>query len=176
MMAAPIDHALSLEMFERANVDRTAFMRALVRMGPQNLKTAAMRKRWSADNPTLNYCYVIAEWVKYFVLKCQACGGGGRGRGHGAPAFRGDCEDCKGTGRNMYAKAYKLAVDGYDTLHNFIRVDGALVDLAAEQFPDYSLVRYENASPTTFMMAPSKRSRLLEQYYREELLKVEATR
>lgn len=136
----------SQEMFDLAGVDRDAFMRAMVRMGPSNLKTAQMRREYDESNPTRNYCYVVAEWVKYFVFDPK----------------------------EKTVTAWKLEVEGYDTFHNFIRVGQPygkieIIDLSAEQFPDYSKVDYDKATRTTFMMAPSKRARLLDQYYREEV-------
>lgn len=131
----------SLEMFKLAGIDRDAFLRAILRMGAKQLKTAQMRKEYDAENPTRNYCYVITEWLKYCV-------------------FGKD---------DKRVKAFKLEVEGYDTFHNFLTLDGEIVDLSAEQFPDYSKVVYANGKPTTYMMAPSKRATLLHHYYTDEL-------
>lgn len=46
------------------------------------------------ERPTCNRCGAINPAFK----ECADCAGTGRGRGHGALAFRGDCEGCGGEG------------------------------------------------------------------------------
>jgi len=157
---AKIEAERSAEMFEIAGIHRQAFMNALVSMGPDNLKTAAMRREWSTDNPTKNYCYVVTEWLKFYYFP-------------DSPAF-------------------KLNVPGYDSfgtiegapvLHYFLvkEEDGrellpiqqcTVLDLAAEQFDNYDWVRehyHEGEYVKSFMFTPTKRAKLLQEYYMEEL-------
>lgn len=126
----------SLRMFEHANVDRERMLAALRQMGAKHLKTKQMRDEYDPDNPTRNYCHVIAHFVWCYF----------------APPG---------------STSWALAVPDYDTWHRFVRwPDGTLVDLAAEQFPDYSLVEYENAKPMGFRAPnPDTRAQLLAKYY-----------
>ncbi|MFM7855682.1 MAG: hypothetical protein ACKO96_28070, partial [Flammeovirgaceae bacterium] len=89
-------------------------------------------------NPTRNFCYVVSEFVYHYI------------------APRG-------------SKPYGLRIEGDASLHRFVKwPDGTIVDLTCDQFPDYSLVRYENAKITPFMPVsgksqPSKRAKHLAQ-------------
>jgi hypothetical protein len=74
-----------------------------------------LRKYWTPDNPTRMFCYVIAEFVYHFVAVPDS-------------------------------QAFRLSIPAEPAEHSFVRwPDGALVDLAAEQFPDYSVVKYDEA-------------------------------
>jgi hypothetical protein len=135
----PISLESSLAMFGRAGVDRERLLAALRIMGTDELPKP-LRAAWSADNPTRNYCYVIAEWVKHW---------------HSPEG----------------SISYSLAVDDPavgDTKHYFIgTADGEIIDLAAEQFSDYTLVRYHDARRQPFRTPlPSRRARKLDELYR----------
>lgn len=97
----------------------------------------AFRGGWSESNPVWCTCYFVSEFA-YFYL---------------AP---------KGT------KAYSVKVPGDPGTHRFLMwPNGIIVDLTAEQFPDYELVKsvYPNAKVTMFMQTgckgPSQRAREL---------------
>lgn len=97
----------------------------------------AFRSGWSESNPTFCSCYFVSEF-SYFYL---------------APP---------GT------KPYSVKVPGDPGTHRFLMwPDGQIVDLTAEQFPDYELVKevYQSARVTMFMQTgckgPSKRAKEL---------------
>ena len=54
-------------MFRLAGIEKEKLHEALIKMGKKHLKTKAMKDNWSEDNPTKNYCYVIAEFVYYYL-------------------------------------------------------------------------------------------------------------
>ena len=54
-------------MFSLAGIEKEKLHEALIKMGKKHLKTKAMKDNWSEDNPTKNYCYVIAEFVYYYL-------------------------------------------------------------------------------------------------------------
>jgi hypothetical protein len=88
----------------------------------------AFRGGWSESNPVWCTCYFVSEFA-YFYL---------------AP---------KGT------KAYSVKVPGDPGTHRFLMwPDGRIVDLTAEQFPNYELVKsvYPNAKVTAFMQTGCK--------------------
>lgn len=118
-------------MFKMAKVDKAAMYAALIEMGPKELK-APLRKDWSPENPTRNFCYVIAEFTLHF----------------GAPSG---------------SKAQSLVIPGDVAKHYYVLTPfGNVLDLAAEQFPDYSVVDYTAAKKANFMFpSPSRRSRRL---------------
>jgi hypothetical protein len=123
-------------MFERSGITKDALYTALRTMGREHVKGAALKAEWTPDNPTRNYCYVIAEFVFRFL----------------APAG---------------STAYRLDIAGDTAQHYFVRwPDGSLVDLAAEQFPDYyQQVQYDRAVRANFMPpSPSRRAVLLAQH------------
>lgn len=95
----------------------------------------AFRSGWSEENPTFCSCYFVSEFA-YFYL---------------AP---------KGT------KPYSVKVPGDPGTHRFLMwPNGQIIDLTAEQFPDYELVKsvYPNAKVTMFMQTgckgPSERAK-----------------
>lgn len=118
------------EMFALSGVKKDDLYDALRKMGPVDLKPA-LRKDWSVENPTRNFCYVVSEFVQNFVLPGST--------------------------------AYSLIVPGDDYKHYYV-VDnsGHVIDLTAEQFPDYSIIDYQAAKKAHFMHpSPSKRARKL---------------
>lgn len=128
---AKIDAQILNRMFQFSGVDKAELYAALRKMGKAELKPD-LRDEWTPENPTRNFCYVIAEFVHKFI----------------APAN---------------SQAFRLKVEGDIAEHWFIRwPNGALVDLAAEQFEDYSKIHYENAKKAKFMHpSPSRRARKL---------------
>jgi hypothetical protein len=122
-------------MFDHAGVDKDKLFIALRTMGKKHLKNKTFKDMWSEDFPTTNYCYVIAEFLWFYK----------------AP---------KGS------KPYSVRVPGDAGLHRFIKwPDGTIVDLAVDQFPDYSLVDYTQAKIRYFLQTgcagPSKRAKML---------------
>ena len=97
-----------------------------------NFLKGEFKREWSDGNPTRNFCYVVTEWLVHYK----------------APA---------GT------FAFRVNVPGENAKHYFVRwADGTLVDLTAEQFPDWELVDYAAAKKASFMYpSPSKRARVL---------------
>ena len=137
-MKIPIE--VSEAMFKHAGVNRTDLHNALRQMGPKYLK-GALKKQWSPDNPTRNFCYVVSEWV--IAYKAPA----------GSFAFRlpipGDD-----------AKHYFVRW-----------ADGTIVDLTAEQFDKWELVDYAVAKKASFMYpSPSNRAKVLNQLMFEAFL------
>lgn len=115
-------------MFDYAGVDRQQLYAALRIMANEGALKPAAKKTWTPENPTRNFCYVVSEWLHVYR----------------SPA---------GT------RAYSLVVPGDDYKHYFVRwPEGTIVDLTAEQFPDYSLIDYTQAKRASFMMSPSKRA------------------
>ena len=133
-------------MFEVAGIEKSVLHDALLQMGRKYLKTKQMKDAWSEDNPTKNYCYVIAEFVYYYL----------------AP---------KGTIPYKLPN-----IPGDDGLHRFLKwPDGTIVDLAVDQFPNYEDVNYEEGKVCYFMQTavkgPSKRARLLAELCNVKLTK-----
>ena len=54
-------------MYELAGLNKQTLHDALRIMGKKHLKTKLMKEGWTHDNPTKNYCYVIAEFVYYYL-------------------------------------------------------------------------------------------------------------
>jgi len=125
----------SQRMFSLAGVRRDVLLEVLREMGPVYLK-GTLKREWSLENPTRNFCYVVSEWLVNFILPS-------------AKAFRvvipGDS-----------AKHYFVR----------LLPTGTIIDLTAEQFEDYSKVEYPAATRATFMYpSPSKRARVLAERY-----------
>lgn len=127
-------------MFRLAGIEKEKLHEALIKMGKKHLKTKAMKDNWSGDNPTKNYCYVIAEFVYYYLSP------------KGSKPFK------------------LPGIPGDDGLHRFIMwPDNQIVDLAIDQFPNYEEVDYSNAKICYFMTTknnkgPSKRTRILAEH------------
>lgn len=123
------------KQFDLAGVDKDIMYAALRVMGKKNLKTKLFKEQWSVDNPTKNYCYVIAEYVWFYK----------------AP------EGSKPYSVNVPGD------DGLHRFIRW--PDGTIVDLAVEQFDNYEEVDYDNAKVRYPMQSgckgPSKRARLL---------------
>ena len=123
------------EMFDKLNVSKDSLYSSLIKMGKKNLRSKEMKDNWSEDNPTYCYCYVVAEMLFWYVCPSDS-------------------------------KPYKLNVPGDPGLHRFIKlVDGTIIDLTAEQFPNYEDVNYENGKVSYFLQTgckgPSKRAKML---------------
>ena len=126
------------QMYELAGVTKDKLHESLKSMGTKHLKTKLMRDAWSEDNPTKNYCYVIAEFVYYYLSPRGS-------KPYKLPGIPGD-----------------------DGLHRFIMwPDYSIVDLAFHQFPNFEDVDYTKAKKCYFMTChkdnkgPSKRAKLL---------------
>lgn len=126
------------EMYELAGVTKERLHESLKIMGTNHLKTKLMKEAWSEDNPTKNYCYVIAEFVYYYLSP---------------------------RGSKPYKLS---DIPGDDGLHRFIMwPDYSIVDLAVDQFPNFEDIDYTQAKKCYFMYntqgnpGPSNRTRLL---------------
>ncbi len=126
------------KMYDRVGLDKKTLHKALIQMGTKHLKTKQMRDNWSVNNPTKNYCYVVAEFVYYYLTQKKSI----------PYKLSGIPED--------------------DGLHRFVKLDdGTIIDLAVEQFENYEDVDYERAKVCYFIQnkylknRPSKRTRIL---------------
>lgn len=133
-------------MYELAGVNKQTLHDALRVMGQKHLKTKLMKEGWTHDNPTKNYCYVIAEFVYYYLSPRGS-------KPYKLPGIPGD-----------------------DGLHRFIMwPDYSVVDLAVDQFPNFEDVDYTKAKKCYFMVntfgvpGPSKRTRILAELMGYEL-------
>jgi hypothetical protein len=94
---------------------------------------------WSEGNPTHNYCYIVAEWMHRYIAPS------------GSLTFRVD-----------------VPGDPHGHLFN-VYPDGAIVDLAAEQFGANAKIPYYTAKPYKLLQSggkqPSKRAQLLNHLY-----------
>ena len=123
------------EMFDHTGVDHDRLTQSLIKMGTKCLKTKEMKEMWSEDNPTCNYCYVIAEFTYWYV----------------AP---------KGTKPySLEVPSY----GSLHRFLKF--PDEKIIDLAVEQFYDMSEIDYTKARHRPFMQTggkgPSKRAKML---------------
>ena len=125
------------KMFDKAGVTKAQLHEALKTMGKKHLKTKLMKDAWTMDNPTKNYCYVVSEFVYYYLSP---------------------------PGSKPYKLA---GIPGDDGLHRFIKwPDDTIVDLSVDQFDNYEDVDYSQAKVCYFMTnqynkGPSKRARIL---------------
>jgi hypothetical protein len=133
-------------MYGLAGVNKQTLHDALRVMGKKHLKTKLMKEGWTHDNPTKNYCYVIAEFVYYYLSPRGS-------KPYKLPGIPGD-----------------------DGLHRFIMwPDYSVVDLAVDQFPNFEDVDYTKAKKCYFMVntfgvpGPSKRTRILAELMGYEL-------
>ena len=89
-------------------------------------------KDWNENNPTRYFDYVVTEWLLHFV----------------AP---------------IGSFAFRVQIPEQDAKHYFARwPDGTIVDLTAEQFPEWELVNYATAKKASLPDSPSSRARILE--------------
>jgi hypothetical protein len=124
------------KMFEVAGIRKEQLHSALIEMGPKFLHSKKMREEYDVNNPTRNFCYVVSEFVFYFIAPS------------GSKAY-----GLKIDGDESLHRFVKWP-------------DGTIVDLTCDQFPDYSKVVYENAKVRPFLPVsgkaqPSKRARHL---------------
>jgi hypothetical protein len=124
-----------LEMFEIAHIDRDKMIGCLLQMGRKHVKGSEMKAQWSENNPTRNYCYVVSEFVYWYVAPMGVV--------PYAVAIPGD------PGPHRYLRWPA----------------GEIVDLTCDQFADYNVVDYSKGKPKYFMQTgvkgPSARARLL---------------
>ena len=124
------------KMFKITNLKRKDLLNALVKMGPKFLHNKKMKDEYDANNPTRNFCYVVSEFVYYYI----------------AP------EGSKPYGLRIEGDA---SLHRFLKWPN-----DQIVDLTCDQFSDYSKVVYQNAKVTNFLPVsgkwqPSKRARHL---------------
>lgn len=125
-------------MFAQAGVNRERLLDALRQMGKKHLKKKSFKDIWSEKNPTRNYCYVVSEFVYYYLAP--------NGTVPYALVVPGD----EGLHRFLkYPEDY----------------DPHIIDLTCDQFSDYSLIDYSKAKVCYFLQTactgPSKRARIL---------------
>lgn len=129
-------------MFKIAGVDKAQLHAALRTMGTKHLKDASMRKIWSPENPTQNYCYVVAEYVYWYKAPV-----GAKPKGLKIPS---------------YDTTHRFVE--YPC--------GCFVDLSCDQFYDFTEVDYGKAKTMAFMQTgargPSKRAKMLAQLMGDE--------
>jgi len=90
---------------------------ALILMGKRQL-LPEFRKSWTPENPTKNYCYVVANFVFHYLAP------------EGSQAY-----SLKG-------------IPGDDGVHHFVKwPDGEIVDLAVDQFNNFGQIDYSKAEP-----------------------------
>lgn len=131
-----ISNAEIEKMFEIANLNRKYLLNALIEMGPKFLHNKKMKEEYDVNNPTRNFCYVVSEFVYYYIAP------------EGSKPYGLRIE-----GDESLHRFVKWP-------------DGRIVDLTCDQFPDYSKVVYQNAKVTNFLPVsgkwqPSKRARHL---------------
>lgn len=123
------------KQFDLAEIDKEELYSALRFMGTKHLKTKKFKEQWSEENPTKNYCYVVAEFLWFYV----------------AP-----------TGSKPYSLRVP-GDDGLHRFVKW--PCGTVIDLSVEQFSNYEDVDYTQARVRyplqTGCTGPSKRARLL---------------
>ncbi len=123
------------EMFDFSSVDKERLYRSLIKMGKKHLKTKAMKEIWTPENPTQNYCYVVAEFVYWYIAPYDS------------------------TAWALHVPSY----DTLHRFVKW--PDGTIVDLSCEQFMDWSEIDYTKAKRRMFLQTgctgPSKRARVL---------------
>ena len=126
------------EMFAVAGLRRDVLHDALRQMGPAFLHKPAYRAEWSPENPTRNFCYVVSEFVYYYLAPrgSKACG-------------------LTVPGEEALHRFVKWP-------------DQTIVDLTCDQFSDYSLLDYSRAVVRPFLPVkgkaqPSRRAQHLAQ-------------
>ncbi len=122
-------------MFKFSGVSKQDLYFSLRKMGKEHLKTKSMRDIWTPENPTQNYCYVVAEFVYWFVAPYDSTPFALR-----VPSY------------DTWHRFVKWP-------------DGTIVDLSCEQFYDWSEIDYTKAKVMFFLQTgcrgPSRRARIL---------------
>jgi hypothetical protein len=131
-----IENEILDSMFKIAGIERKNLHSALIQMGPKFLHSKKMRDEYDVNNPTRNFCYVVSEFVFYYIAP------------KGSKAY-----GLKIEGDDSLHRFVKWP-------------DETIVDLTCDQFEDYSKVIYENAKVRTFLPVngkaqPSKRAKHL---------------
>ena len=124
------------KMFKIANLNRKDLLNALIEMGSKFLHNKKMKDEYDINIPTRNFCYVVSEFVYYYIAP----------EGSKPYGLRID-------GDESLHRFLKWP-------------DGEIVDLTCDQFIDYSKVVYDKAKITPFLSVsgkrqPSKRARHL---------------
>lgn len=147
-----IDPNLIKKMYDTWNVPRIKLLDTLIAFGPNFLKTRQARQQWTAGVPTRNQCYVVSEWMYWYVMRSY------RQTQPGPNNLQG-----------VYVRRVRSPDDGM-IVHWFLEYmhhNGIsyFVDLTADQFDNYDKMDYYNSKRTMFMqtgcVGPSKRARQL---------------
>lgn len=121
----------------RANVVPETLNDALRRMGPSYLKTEQMRSMWKPERPTINFCYVVSEFVYWYSLRNE---------------------------RDILEVRH-CKVDNLPGITHWYLQANDLIDLTGIQFDNYSDVRYDQSKRGFFFQSagpgPSKRAKVL---------------
>lgn len=124
------------KMFILVGISKELLHEALRKMGTYSLKPY-MREGWSEVYPTYGYCYVVSEFIYWYVAP------------KGTKPYSVKVPGDPGTHRFLRWP------------------DTTIIDLTCDQFPNYALVPYEKAKVTPFMQTgckgPSKRAKELAQ-------------
>lgn len=126
------------EMFALAGVSKDALHSSLRTMGAKHLKTKRMRDMWKEEVPTINYCYVVCDFVYWYVLWNA------------------------GSWKVFTCKIPSLP----GITHWFIKDSlGHVIDLTADQFDNHSEIEYNSGCRTVLLQSgcvgPSRRGKLL---------------
>lgn len=128
-------------MYERSGVNRYLMNQALIYMGPDLLKPQ-YRDTWSVQYPTRGYCYNVTEFVFHYNKKFL--------EGFYPYVLGGIPNE---TGNHRY----------------LMNDEGLVIDLTADQFPNWELVDYHNGKKNMFFPikggGPSKRTKILATHY-----------
>lgn len=128
------------EMFGRANVNKDMLRDSLRKMGTKYLKNERMRKMWNPSIPTINYCYVVSEFVYWYALKDKQS--------------------------RLLVMTTKIPSKPGIT-HWFLQYKrGNLIDLTADQFENWEEIDYADGASKRFFLqtghtGPSKRAKIL---------------
>ena len=127
-----------MKMFDRAGISRGELLTALRTMGKKHINGKVLKEQWSEKNPTRNYCYVVSEFLHWYVAPV------------GSQAYSVEVE----------------GDDAVHVFMRWPKEQ--LVDLTCDQFPDISKVIYDNAKKKSFMQSggpgPSKRAKILAEH------------
>lgn len=116
--------------FKKTGISKSTLYKSLRQMGRKYIKQP-WKGKWSEEKPTTGYCYVVSEFLYYYVFKKHA----------EIYILRTDDHGVKGS-------------------HWFLKCDGKVIDLTADQFKkpiDYSLGKRRHFMTNT----PSKRAKIL---------------
>jgi hypothetical protein len=127
------------QMYSFAGVDKDKLYKALLEWGTNGINDTKLKREWSKENPTRNYCYVVSEMVYHY--------------------FKVD---------GVKPMILKVEGDSSNHRF-LLYPNNVVVDLTAEQFDDYdNRIHYSKAKQCGFMWTKngvSKRATKLFELY-----------